>query len=109
MILVNGRGRTLYMFAADRPNKDNCVSRPGCLHVWPAVTTTGAPVAKKGVKKSLIGTIKLSTGQTQVTYAHHPLYTYIADTRPGQVFGEGVFQSGAKWFVVNGAGHVVKK
>jgi predicted lipoprotein with Yx(FWY)xxD motif len=107
-ILVNGRGRTIYMFVADRRNKDNCVPIANCVHVWPLVTTTGTPVAKAGVKRSLIGTITLPNGTTQVTYSGHPLYTYIADTRPGQVFGEGVVQSGAKWYVLNGAGRVVK-
>ena len=110
-ILVNGRGRTLYMFAADKRNKDNCITRTAsdCLHVWPALATSGKPVAKAGVKPSLIGTIKLSNGQTQVTYAGHPLYTYIADSRAGQMFGEGVLQSGARWYVLNGAGNVIKK
>jgi predicted lipoprotein with Yx(FWY)xxD motif len=107
-ILVNGRGRTLYMFVADRRNKDNCVPIPNCLHVWPLVTTTGTPVSKAGVKRSLVGTITLPDGRVQVTYAGHPLYTYIADTKAGQTFGEGVVQSGAKWYVLNGAGRVVK-
>ena len=108
-ILVNGRGRTLYLFAADKRNKDNCITRIGCLAVWPALTTSGKPVAKAGAKTSLIGTIKLSNGQTQVTYAGHPLYTYVADSRAGQTFGEGVLQSGARWYVLNGAGKVIKK
>lgn len=108
-ILVNGKGRTLYMFAADRRNKDNCLKVPNCAHVWPLLTTSGKPVLKSGVKRSLVGTIKLSNGKKQVTYAGHPLYTYIADSHPGNVFGEGVFQSGAKWYVVNGAGKVVKR
>jgi predicted lipoprotein with Yx(FWY)xxD motif len=107
-ILVNGRGLTLYMFVADRPNTDNCVKIVHCTTVWPLLTTTGKPITKSGVKGSLVGTIKLPNGQTQVTYAGHPVYTYIADTRPGQTFGEGVFQSGAKWYVLNGTGHVVK-
>ncbi len=108
-ILVNGRGRTLYMFAADKRNKDNCITRISCLTVWPALTTTGKPVAKSGVKGSLIGTIKLSNGKTQVTYAGHPLYTYVADSRAGQTFGEGVLQSGARWYVLGGTGTVIKK
>ncbi|MBV9796556.1 MAG: hypothetical protein JO039_00800, partial [Solirubrobacterales bacterium] len=55
-ILVNGRGRTLYLFAADKRNKDNCIARIGCLAVWPALTTSGKPVAKAGAKTSLFGT-----------------------------------------------------
>ena len=33
-ILVNGSGRTLYMFTKDRRNKDRCVSVQGCTGVW---------------------------------------------------------------------------
>lgn len=108
-VLVNGHGFTLYMFAADRRDKDNCVRRPGCTHVWPPLVSTGKPVGKTGVKQSLLGTIKLPNGTRQVTYAGHPVYTYVADSAPGQTFGEGVTQSGAKWYVLNGAGKVVKK
>ncbi len=53
---------------------------------WPAVTTTGAPVAGPGINAALLGTVKRSFG-TQVTYAGHPLYLF--DQRPGEVTGMG--------------------
>jgi predicted lipoprotein with Yx(FWY)xxD motif len=106
-ILVDSRGFTLYAFTADRPNHDSCASIPFCLTVWPAVTATGKPIAGPGVKRSLIGTIKVR-GQRQVTYAGHPLYRYIADTGPGQTSYINILQFGGRWPAVNGAGHEVK-
>jgi predicted lipoprotein with Yx(FWY)xxD motif len=109
MILANGRGFTLYEFTKDTPGKDNCVSNPTCARLWPPLTTKGKIVAGKGVKRSLLGTIKLPNGKTQVTYAGRPLYTYIADGGPGETSYIGVFQSGGRWYAMDGAGHLVKK
>lgn len=105
-ILVDSRGFTLYAFTPDGPNHDSCASIPHCLSIWPAVTATGKPIAGPGVRRSLIGTIKLG-GQRQVTYAGHPLYRYIADTGPGQTFYIDILQFGGRWPAVNGAGHEV--
>jgi predicted lipoprotein with Yx(FWY)xxD motif len=105
-ILANGAGFTLYMFTKDKPNKDNC--NPTCQRVWPPATTTGNVSLGKGVKRSLVGTITLPNGKKQITYAKHPLYTYIADGGPGETRYIGVFQSGGRWYALNGAGHLVK-
>jgi predicted lipoprotein with Yx(FWY)xxD motif len=105
-ILANGRGFTLYMFTKDKPNKDNCAG--SCAIVWPPLTTTGKVSLGKGVKRSLVGTITLPNGKKQVTYAKHPLYTYIADGGPGETSYIGRFQSGGRWYALNGAGRLVK-
>jgi len=107
-ILVNRSGFTLYMFTKDARNKDACVRITGCPGVWPALTTSGKPVAGPGVKSSLIGTIKLPGVGTQVTYAGSPLYRYIGDSGPGSTFYIGKFQFGGYWYALNAAGHLVK-
>lgn len=107
-VLVNGSGFTLYDFAKDTRNKDNCVSIPNCTVVWPLVTTSGKAIAGKGVKASLLGTITVSGGRKQVTYAGHPLYTYAGDSAPGQTHGANLPQSGARWYALNAAGRNVK-
>lgn len=107
-ILTNGRGFTLYMFTADRLRRDRCVKISGCAGVWPLVKTAGKPRAGRGVKSRLIGTIALPGGGRQVTYAGHPLYTYVADSGPGQTFYVGVKQFGGFWYGVNAAGKIVK-
>src|SRR5579862_6956490 len=78
-ILVNSHGFTLYAFTKDARNKDECVAMSGCTAIWPMLTSAGKPVAGSGVKSSLIGTITVKGGATQVTYNGHPLYTYASD------------------------------
>lgn len=107
-ILVNGSGFTIYEFTRDRRDRDNCVRMSGCTSIWPPVTTTGKAVAGPGVKASLTGSIPLSNGVRQVTYAGHPLYTYAEDGGPGQTFYVGQSQFGGTWFALNAAGHTVK-
>ena len=108
-ILVDSRGYTLYAFTPDRPNHDACARMPGCLSAWPALTVKGKgkPTLGPGVKRSLVGTIKVN-GQRQVTYAGHPLYLYIADRAPGQTSYINILQFGGRWPAVDAAGHEVK-
>lgn len=107
-ILVNGGGRTLYMFTKDGRKKDKCVGIRDCAATWPPLTTKGKPLAKSGARFSLIGTIKLSNGTTQVTYAGHPLYTYSGDFQPHETDYVGTPQFGGTWFAVNSSGAKVK-
>jgi predicted lipoprotein with Yx(FWY)xxD motif len=107
-ILVNGRGRTAYMFTRDLRNRDVCAKINGCSSVWPALTVKGKPIAGPGLKRSLLGTIGLAGGVRQVTYAGHPLYTYSADTGPGQTDYVAFSQFGGTWYAVNSAGKTVR-
>jgi predicted lipoprotein with Yx(FWY)xxD motif len=105
-LLVNGRGFTLYTFARDARNRDRCVQISGCRGIWPLDTTHGRPVAGRGVRGSLLGTIRVGR-TTQVTYAGHPLYTYVADSNPGQTSYVGVSQFGGKWFGIRASGRQI--
>ncbi len=107
-ILVNRRGYTVYAFTKDRRNRDNCQKSSACIHVWPAVSTVGAPIAGSGVRASLMGTITIRGGVRQITYAGHPLYTYIADTRAGQTSYVNILQFGGRWPAVSASGQEVK-
>jgi predicted lipoprotein with Yx(FWY)xxD motif len=107
-ILVNGRGFTLYAFTKDHRNVDACVKITGCLGAWPALTTVAKPIAGRGVKASLIGTINVRGVGKQVTYAGLPLYAYIGDSGPGQTFYVNFFQFGGRWLALNASGHQVK-
>jgi predicted lipoprotein with Yx(FWY)xxD motif len=108
MILVNGRGRTLYAFTKDGRNKDRCVSSSGCTSTWPVLTSKGKPHAGSGVKSSMLSTIKLPNGSHQVTYNGHPLYTYVADSSAAETDYVGAVQFGGTWLAVNGSGKTVK-
>lgn len=107
-ILVDRQGFTLYVFSADILRHDTCMSISGCMSVWPVLKTNGNPVAGSGVKASLLGTIALAGGTKQVTYAGHPLYTYVGDSGPGQTSYAGARQFGGTWYALSGAGTRVK-
>ena len=104
-ILVDGRGRTLYLFERDKADKSNCSN--GCLSVWPALTSSARPHSRAGVAGSKIGTIRRADGQRQVTYAKHPLYYYAGDGAPGETNGQGLNQFGAKWYVLSPTGRKI--
>jgi predicted lipoprotein with Yx(FWY)xxD motif len=105
MILVDGSGRTLYVFAKDQPDQSACAG--ACVAAWPVDRSSGAPTAGSGVTGSMLGTIRRGDGSSQVTYHQHPLYYFHGDSRAGQQHGQGVDAFGAKWFVVNPAGGAV--
>jgi len=101
-ILVNSRGHTLYLFGKDPKGKSACSGQ--CATFWPPLISSGKPRAAGSAKASLIGTIKRADGRRQVTYNHHPLYTFVKDTKKGQVHGEGLSAFGSKWYAVSPAG-----
>jgi predicted lipoprotein with Yx(FWY)xxD motif len=102
MVLVDGSGRTLYLFEKDQPNQSTCSG--ACAAAWPVDHSSGPPKAGSGVKASLLGTINRSDNSTQVTYNGHPLYYYSGDSQAGQQNGQGLNNFGAAWFVVAPAG-----
>jgi predicted lipoprotein with Yx(FWY)xxD motif len=101
-ILVDSRGRTLYLFEKDKHGKSACTG--SCATAWPPVLTSGKPSATAGVKASLLGTTRRADGRLQVTYNHHPLYTFVKDTTKGLAKGENVDAFGAEWYAVSAAG-----
>ncbi|MEY9939557.1 putative lipoprotein with Yx(FWY)xxD motif [Streptacidiphilus sp. MAP5-52] len=103
-ILVDGSGRTLYLFKADTGTTSTC--NGSCALAWPPQTTTGKP-SSSGVTASLIGTTTRSDHSTQVTYHGHPLYYFSEDTKPGETHGQGVNAFGASWYVVSPSGNPV--
>jgi predicted lipoprotein with Yx(FWY)xxD motif len=102
MVLVDGSGRTLYLFEKDQTNQSACTG--ACVAAWPIDQSSGTPKAGGGVKASLLGTIRRADGTTQVAYNGHPLYYYDGDSGAGQLNGQDVDAFGAKWFVVTPAG-----
>jgi predicted lipoprotein with Yx(FWY)xxD motif len=125
-ILVVGSGQyqgySVYLLTSDNPPTFGCTTTvqqlpPGPIACtgpeggqseWPAVTTTGSPVAGSGVKQSLLGMVSRSDlGTNQVTYAGHPLYLF--DMSAGQITGEGWDEPGLPpwhgvWYLVSPAG-----
>jgi predicted lipoprotein with Yx(FWY)xxD motif len=101
-IIVDSQGFTLYDFHKDKGGKSSCYGP--CAGVWPPLTTEGAPQAKGGAVASKLGTVKRSDGTMQVTYAGWPLYTYTADTKPGEANGNDFSSYGAQWYALKANG-----
>jgi predicted lipoprotein with Yx(FWY)xxD motif len=108
-VLVNSEGMTLYYFEKDQKGSGKSKCEGSCAEAWPPLTTEGEPEAMSGVKTAMLGTIEREDGSTQVTYAGWPLYTYVADTKPGEDNGTDSKAFGASWYPLhpNGqkAGH----
>jgi predicted lipoprotein with Yx(FWY)xxD motif len=100
--LVDGKGRSLYLFEADKSTTSTCTG--ACAAAWPPVTASAMPMAGGGVSQSLLGTTKRADGTDQVTYNGHPLYYFAADTGAGMTKGQGAKAFGAGWYVLNAKG-----
>jgi predicted lipoprotein with Yx(FWY)xxD motif len=77
---------------------------------WPAITTTGRPVAGPGVSQALLGRVFRKGVGWQVTYAGYPLYLF--DRQAGAVTGEGYFEPGLPpwhgiWWLMSAGGQPV--
>ncbi|HEX3318014.1 MAG TPA: hypothetical protein VHR88_08350 [Solirubrobacteraceae bacterium] len=101
-VLVSQSGKSLYMFGKDRHGKSSCSG--ACGQNWPPLTTSGKPKAGAGASASKLGTVKRSDGKTQVTYAGHPLYNFVADQAAGDVNGQGINAFGGVWTLLRASG-----
>jgi predicted lipoprotein with Yx(FWY)xxD motif len=115
-------GYTVYFLTSDQPPTYVCTTTPVSLlgmpiactgpsndqtAEWPAVTTTGPPVAGPGVSQKLLGTVQRAGIGEQVTYAGHPLYLF--ETSPDQITGEGWDEPGLPpwnglWYLMSPTG-----
>ena len=98
-VVTNAQGFTLYSFAPDTATTSKCTG--ACAQIWPPLT--GPVTAAQGVTGTL-GTITRFDGSKQATFDGHPLYTYTADTAPGQASGNGVNIDGGVWHEVTASG-----
>ncbi len=100
-ILVDGEGRTVYLFMPDAQGTSTCVD--SCAATWPALP--GPATAGVGVDGALLDTAdRPDDGSAQVTYNGWPLYHFASDAAPGDTNGQGI---GDIWFVVDPSGNAV--
>src|SRR5262249_34985833 len=99
-------GCSLYLLTSDQRHALNAAP-VACTHnsnagktpcdtaLWPALLTSGAPIAGPGVNPRLLGTVTrtdfdfLTGGSSvkQVTYDGYPLYRFFRDPAPGDTQG----------------------
>jgi predicted lipoprotein with Yx(FWY)xxD motif len=104
-VLVDGKGRTLYLFEKDKSPASTCYG--ACASVWPPLPGSATPMAGTGVAVAKLHAAKRADGRTGLDYAGHPLYTYAGDGKPGDFKGQGLDQFGAKWYVLTAKGDKV--
>jgi predicted lipoprotein with Yx(FWY)xxD motif len=105
-VLVDARGRTLYLFEKDKRGMSACYG--ACATYWPPLLSPAKARPGSGVRASLLGVTRRTNGKRQVTYAGHPLYTFVGDTKAGQTTGEGSNNFGATWDALAASGRAVE-
>lgn len=102
MVLVNSQGMTLYDFKKDNGTESSCYG--ACEGFWPPLIASGEPQPSNGADASLLGTTERKDGKMQVTYAGHPLYTFVEDTKPGEANGNNLDKFGGEWYALDSKG-----
>ena len=105
-VLVDGSGRTLYLFTNDTQNSGESACTGDCLAEWPPLLSQGAPVAGTGLDAMLLSTITRDDGTLQVAYNGWPLYYYASDAAPGDAMGQGM---NSVWFLVSPTGEAIQQ
>ena len=88
-VLVNSKGRTLYLADQEKSGKILC-AKADCTAIWAPVTMIGGmkPSGPSNVSSKL-ATVKRPDGKTQVTLNGAPLYTFAEDQGAGDARGNG--------------------
>jgi predicted lipoprotein with Yx(FWY)xxD motif len=55
----------------------------------------------------MLGSDPDPAGGRVVTYDGWPLYTYVADTKPGDAIGQATYLNGGYWYVLSPSGAVI--
>lgn len=106
-LLVDGEGRTLYLFEPDEEGEVTCTG--GCADKWPPlVAVDGAePEIGEGVDAALVSTVEDQAGARVLTFEGWPLYRYTSDDL-GEVTGSGKDQNGGVWWALTPDGERIK-
>ena len=105
-MLVNSKGLTLYMFVPDKRKKVTCVST--CAAIWPPLKLAEGQARRRARRQVEAARQRPRPGGGRVvTYDGWPLYTYIADTKPGMATGQAINLNGGLWYVLATSGKVI--
>lgn len=102
-ILVDGEGRTLYMFKPDEAGTPTCYD--DCEANWPPLTVSGDVSVGEGLDAATFTTVARTDGSMQVKAGKWPLYYFKNDAAPGDTNGQDV---GDVWYVVSPTGEPIE-
>lgn len=101
--LIDGSGRTLYLFVNDEQGPSVCFDE--CEANWPPLLVGSEMVAGEGVDGELLTRVDRPDGTTQVAYNGWPLYYYVGDSETGHTAGQGI---GDVWYVIDVEGNAIE-
>jgi predicted lipoprotein with Yx(FWY)xxD motif len=104
-VLVNAKGRTLYVLTPETSRHLLCTSSE-CLKFWPPLTVPSRAtklVRGAGVRGTL-AILKRKNGMLQVTLNGLPLYRFAEDKANGEVNGQNFKGFGGIWHVLGVSG-----
>ena len=104
-IIVDGAGKTLYMFQPDEAGTPTCYD--DCAAAWPPLLADDAAsvTAGTGLDASKITVVDRTDGGKQVKYGNWTLYYFANDAAAGDVNGQGINDV---WYVVGADGEPIK-
>jgi predicted lipoprotein with Yx(FWY)xxD motif len=105
-ILVDGKGRALYLFTREPSTRSRCYGQ--CAVAWPPFYARGKLRAGSGLTAGKLRASRRRDGRRIVTYNGHPLYYYVTDRKPGQVTCQNVVEYGGTWLVVAPSGAAIR-
>ena len=108
-VVVDGKGRTVYILTSAAKKNVPCTDASGCTDAWPDLSLpdgTSAATAGSGLDASLLGT-QDANGETYPTYNGYLLYEYSGDSAAGQANGQGLKSFGGTWYVLDSSGQPV--
>lgn len=99
LVLVNAEGKTLYFFKNDEIGSNKSACTGTCADTWPAFSTNSIQVSAP-LEPADFSIDTKPDGTKQVMFIGMLLYTYKADTQPGDVKGDNVNEV---WFAATPA------
>ena len=104
-ILVDGEGRTLYMFVPDEETGEpTCYEQ--CAENWPPLVAEGEITVGEGLDDSDFSTVpRTDDAGDQVKVGDWPLYYFANDAAPGDTNGQGVNEV---WYVLGPDGEPIR-
>ncbi len=104
-ILVDGSGRTLYLFDIERDPTPRCYD--ACAVSWPPLLATTASTTDPLLNQTSIAVSPRKNDSQQLTYNGHPLYYYVGDRNVGDIKCQAVIEFGGGWYVVDSRGNKI--
>jgi predicted lipoprotein with Yx(FWY)xxD motif len=104
-IIVDGAGKTLYLFLNDEGGTPSCYDQ--CASNWPPLTAAdvASVTVGTGLDASKVSLVDRTDGTKQVKYGEYPLYYFKNDAAAGDANGQGL---NTKWYVVGADGEAIK-